>query len=306
MRLLRPVFVVFGQSVLVFLIFFAIPGNDPAARLAGRGAAPETIAAVRAEYGLDQPLAVQYAVIMRRLFVTRDLPSFVNRGQLVVPAVLAAAPVTVALATGAALLWCAAGLAIGLVRARRWDGLVLALGLVGTSIPVFWLGEVVTLMTQGWARPWFGWVPALGTRPAGVVAFLAQMALPCATLAVVYAGVYGRVLRTSIGAASALPHVRTARAKGLPERTVLTRHILRGALVPAVALLGLDLGALLGGGTILIEVVFGLPGLGRLTYTALVTLDLAMVMACTIYAAALVALCNAVADAVVRRLGQPA
>lgn len=305
MTLLRPILVVFGQSVLVFLIFFAIPGADPAARLAGRGAPPETIAAVRAEYGFDQSLPVQYAVIMRRLFVTRDLPSFVNRGQLVVPAVLGAAPLTVALAAGAALLWCAAGLAIGLVRARRWDGLVLALGLVGTSIPVFWLGEVVTLTTQGWARPWFGWVPALGTRPAGVGGFLAQMALPCATLAVVYAGVYGRVLRTSIGAASALPHVRTARAKGLPERTVLTRHVLRGALIPAVALLGLDLGALLGGGTILIEVVFGLPGLGRLTYTALVTLDLAMVMACTIYAALLVALSNAVADALVRWLLPP-
>ena len=300
MSLLRPILVVFGQSVLVFLIFFAIPGADPAVRLAGRGAPAETIAAVRTEYGFDRPLPVQYATIMRRLFVTRDLPSFVNRGQLVVPAVLGAAPVTVALAVGAALLWCGAGLAIGL--ARRWDGFVLALGLVGTSIPIFWLGEVVTLTTQGWARPLFGWVPALGTRPAGVGGFLAQMALPCATLAVVYAGVYGRVLRTSINAVSVLPHVRTARAKGLPEREVLTRHVLRSAVVPAVALLGLDLGALLGGGTILIEVVFGLPGLGRLTYTALVTLDLAMVMACTIYAAVLVAACNAAADALVRWL----
>jgi len=300
--LLRPLLVVLGQSVLVFLIFFAIPGNDPAARLAGRGAPAETIAAVRAEYGLDRSLPVQYAVLMRRLFVTRDLPSFVNRGQLVVPAVLRAAPVTLGLAGGAALLWCGAGLLIGLARSRRWDGLVLAAGLVGTSIPVFWLGELVNLVTQSRYRDWFGWVPPLGVVPGTVGGYLAQMALPCATLAVVFAGVYGRVLRTSIRAAAEAPHVRVARAKGLANHTVLTRHVLRPALVPAVALLGLDLGALLGGGTILVEVVFGLPGLGRLTYTALTTLDLAMVMACTIYAAVLVAVCSALADAAVQWL----
>ena len=107
-RLIRSVLVMFGISVLVFLIFFATPGADPAARLAGRGAPEETLAAVRAEYGLDRPLPVQYATLMRRLFVTRDLPSFVNRGQLVAPAVLRAAPVTLALAVGAAVLWLAA------------------------------------------------------------------------------------------------------------------------------------------------------------------------------------------------------
>lgn len=305
MRLLRPLLVVFGQSVLVFLIFFAIPGNDPAARLAGRGAPPESIAAIRTEYGLDRPLPVQYAVLMRRLFVTRDLPSFVNRGQLVVPAVMAAAPITLVLALGAAVLWSVAGLLIGAVTARRWDGVVLAAGLVGTSIPIFWLGEVVTLSTQGWARAWFGWVPPLGMAPTGVGSFLAQMALPCATLAVVYAGTYGRVLRTSLRAAAALPHVQVARAKGLSPSAVLTRHVLPTAAIPAVSLLGLDIGALVGGGTILVEVVFGLPGLGRLTYTALTTLDLAMVMACTLYAAVLVALCNALADLVVGWLTPP-
>src|SRR6476469_9389895 len=104
-RLASLVLVLFAISVLVFLIFFATPGADPAARLAGRGASPETLAAVRHEYGLDRPLPLQYAALMRRLFVTRDLPSFVNRGQLVVPSVLRAAPVTLALAAGAAVLW---------------------------------------------------------------------------------------------------------------------------------------------------------------------------------------------------------
>ncbi|MGI4943013.1 MAG: hypothetical protein ACRYHQ_21015, partial [Janthinobacterium lividum] len=121
-RLLRSLLVMFGISVLVFLIFFATPGADPAARLAGRGASEETLAAVRADYGLDRPLPVQYAVLMRRLFISRDLPSFANRGQLVVPEVLRAAPITLSLAAGAAVLWLAAGLGIGLLAAAREGG----------------------------------------------------------------------------------------------------------------------------------------------------------------------------------------
>ncbi len=122
------------------------------------------------------------------------------------------------------------------------------------------------------------------------------MALPWLTLAVLYAGIYGRVLRTGLAAALRQDYVRTARAKGLGEARVLLVHALPNAAVPAVALLGLDLGALLGGGTVLVEVVFGLPGLGRLTYDALRSLDLAMVMACVLYAAIAVVLVNAAAD----------
>ena len=298
----RAALVVFGISVLVFLIFFATPGADPAARLAGRGASPETLEAVRHEYGLDRPLPLQYASLMRRLFWTRDLPSFVNRGQLVVPSVLRAAPVTLALAAGAAALWLAAGLCIGLVgaawRGRGADIVVTGLGLVGVSVPVFWLGEVVNLMTQSRLRePWFAWVPPLGLRAESWGAWLAGMALPWTTLAVLYAGIYGRVLRTSLINAYAQDYVRTARAKGLSEARVLLRHALRNALVPVVALLGLDLGALVGGGTLLVEVVFGLRGIGKLTYDGLQNLDLAMVMACVLYAASFVVLTNAAADA---------
>src|SRR5882724_8443630 len=93
-RLGQMAFVMFGISVLVFLIFFATPGSDPAARIAGRNASPETVVAVRHDFGLDRPLPVQYAVMMQRLFVTRDLTSFVNRGQQVIPEVLDAAPIT--------------------------------------------------------------------------------------------------------------------------------------------------------------------------------------------------------------------
>ncbi len=305
-RLLRSVLVLFGISVLVFLIFFATPGADPAARLAGRGASEEALAAVRHEYGLDRPLPVQYSLLMHRLFIAGDLTSQVNRGQRVVPAVLRAAPVTLSLAAGAAVVWLLAGLAIGLVAAARegsaWDRVVTALGLVGISIPVFWLGEVVNLLTQSrlhdtWA---FRWVPPLGYVPLSQdpAAWARGLVLPWVTLALLYAGVYGRVLRTSLIEAYRQDYIRTARAKGISEARVMLRHALRNALVVVIALFGLDIGALIGGGTLLTEVVFGLRGIGKLTYDALQNLDLPVVMAAVLYASFFVVLANAAVDAV--------
>jgi peptide/nickel transport system permease protein len=305
-RLLRSLLVMFGISVIVFLIFFATPGADPAARLAGRGASAEALAAVRHEYGLDRSLPVQYGLLMHRLFIAGDLTSQVNRGQRVVPAVLRAAPVTLSLAAGAAVVWLLAGLAIGLIAAARegsgWDRAVTTLGLVGISVPVFWLGEVVNLLTQSrlhdtWA---FRWVPPLGyvpllQDPAG---WARSLVLPWITLALLYAGVYGRVLRSSLIEAFRQDYIRTARAKGISESRVVLRHALRNALVVVVALFGLDIGALIGGGTLLTEVVFGLRGIGKLTYDALQNLDLPVVMAAVLYASFFVVLANAAVDAV--------
>ena len=301
-RVLRAVLILFGISLVVFLIFFATPGADPAARLAGRGASPETVERVRTEYGLDQPMPVQYAVLMRRLFITQDLPSFVNRGELVVPAVLAAAPVTIALTAGAAVIWLAGGLGIALLATRRGHAgtgrLVVAAGLLGVSIPAFWLGEVVMLVAQGRLHQTvFAWVPAPGLPAATPGEWLRGMVLPWLTLAVLYAGIYGRVLRNDLAGALTQDYVRTARAKGLGAGRVVLRHALPNALIPALALLGLDLGALLGGGTVLVEVVFGLHGIGRLTYDALRTLDLSMVMACVLYGSVLVVLANGAVEA---------
>ncbi len=288
--------VLFGMSVVVFLIFFAAPGADPAARLAGRGASPETLAAIRTEYGLDRPLPVQYVRLMRRMFVTRDLTSFSNPGQAVVPAVLAAAPVTLLLSAGAAVLWLAGGLAIALLAtAFRLGGrLAIGAGLVGMSIPAFWLGEVVNLLTQRvFHGSWLlGWLP-----PLGLDVSFGSMVLPWTTLALLYAGVYGRVLHAGLQAALLSDPIRTARAKGVGEGAVLLRHALRLSVLPMVALFGLDFGALVGGGTVLTEVVFGLHGVGRLTYDALQTLDLPMLMAVVLYGAAFVVLVNAAADA---------
>jgi peptide/nickel transport system permease protein len=303
-RLAQTLFVMFGISVLVFLIFFATPGSDPAARIAGRNAAPETLAAVRKDFGLDRPLPVQYAVMMHRLFVTRDLTSFVNRGQKVVPQVMRAAPITLSLVLGAAVLWVAGGIGIGLAAAAARGSLVdrglMILGLIGISMPVFWLGEVMNLLSQSrYHDTWlFSWVPALGYKPLSEdpVGWFKTLVIPWVTLAILYIGLYGRVLRADLIQALQEDYVRTARAKGLKERHVLVRHTLRTSLISFVSLFGLDFGALVGGGALLTEVVFGLQGVGRLTYDALLNLDLPMIMATVMYAAFFVVLANALVD----------
>ena len=300
-RVLQAVAVTFALSVLVFLIFFATPGADPAARLAGRGASAETLAAVRHSFALDRPLVIQYGLMMRRLFIDRDLASFVNRGQKVIPTLLAAAPVTLALVAGSALLWVAGALAIALPSAAHPGGIadrVLGgLGLLALSVPVFWLGEVMMLVAQGRLhRSLFAWVPPAGSPPQGWAGWVATLALPCATLAASYAGLYGRVLRASLVQSWGADHVRTARAKGVSERRVVVRHVLRCSLATAVALFGLDFGALVGGGTVLIELVFDLHGVGRLTYDAMTQFDLPMILATVMYASVFVVMASAAVD----------
>jgi peptide/nickel transport system permease protein len=296
--------VMLGISVLVFLIFFATPGADPAARIAGRNASPETLTAVRADFGFDKPLPVQYAIMMKRLFISQDLTSFVNRGWKVVPAVLAVAPVTLSLVVGAAILWVVGGIAIGVIAAATrgsvLDRSLMVLGLIGISMPVFWLGEVMNLLTQSRLHDtWlFSWVPPLGYKPLlkDPVAWFLTMVIPWVTLATLYMGLYGRVLRANLIEAGQEDYIRTARAKGLSEMRILTRHALRTSLITLVTLFGLDFGALVGGAALLTEVVFGLHGLGKLTYDALRSLDLPVIMATVMYASFFVVMANAVVD----------
>jgi peptide/nickel transport system permease protein len=305
-RLGQMLFVMLGISVVVFLIFFATPGADPAARIAGRNASPETLAAVRASFGLDKPLPVQYALMMKRLFVTGDLTSFVNRGMKVVPAVARAVPVTLSLVIGAAVLWVVGGIFIGVVaaatRGSLLDRLLLILGLIGISMPVYWLGEVMNLITQSRLHDtWlFSWVPGLGYKPLleDPLGWFKTMVIPWFTLAVLYIGLYGRVLRASLVEALQEDYIRTARSKGISETRVLLRHALRTSLISFVSMFGLDFGALVGGAALLTEVVFGLQGVGKLTYDALHALDLPVIMATVMYASFFVVAANAAVDLV--------
>jgi peptide/nickel transport system permease protein len=303
-RLGQMVFVMLGISILVFLIFFATPGADPAARIAGRNATPEVLAAVRHEFGFDRPIPVQYALMMKRLFITQDLTSFVNRGEQVIPEIEAGAPVTLSLVAGAAALWILGGLAIGIAAALTRGGItdraLMIAGLIGVSMPVFWVGEVANLITQSRLHgTWlFSWVPALGYTPFTEDPFLwfKTLLIPWATLALLYMGLYGRVLRASLIEAYQEDFIRTARAKGLSETRILLRHALRTSLITFVSLFGLDFGALVGGGALLTEVVFGLQGVGKLTFDALQNLDLPVIMATVMYSSFFVVAANAAVD----------
>jgi peptide/nickel transport system permease protein len=303
------VLVLFAISVLVFLIFFATPGIDPAARIAGRNADPATLAQVRHSFGLDRPLPIRYVLMMKHLFVSRDLESYVNRGSKVIPQIMQAAPITLSLVLGAAVIWMVLGIVMGTVaaalRGTAADPLIMLIGIVGVSMPVYWLGEVVNLITQNRLHSGlFSWVPPLGyvSLTENPVQWALHLLFPWLTLAVLYAGIYARLLRSELVATLNEDYVRTARAKGISERRILIRHALRCSLIPIVSLFGLDFGALVGGAALLTEVVFGLPGVGKLTYDALQNVDLPVIMGTVLYAAFFVVLANAIVDLLYARL----
>ena len=301
-RLMSAILVMFSISVMVFLIFFATPGVNPAARIAGRGASPQVLAQVSAEFGLNRPLPVRYALMMWHLFFQQDLTSYVNIGVKVIPQITGAAPVTLSLVLGAAVIWLIVGVLGGLLAAAnrgKWiDPLIMFGGIAAVSIPVFWLGQVVGLLTQTKFHSVFRWLPGSGyvsfTQNPGQWAL--HLLLPWLTLATLYAGVYARVLRAELVNAMNEDYVRTARAKGLSERRILMRHALRCSLISVVSLFGLDFGSLVGGAALLTEVVFGLPGIGMLTDTSLQNLDLPVIMACVMYGAFFIVAASAVVD----------
>ena len=304
-RLLWLFVVLFAISILVFLIFFATPGVDPARQMAGRNPTAATIKNIKHEFGLDRPLPVRYGLMMKHIFISRDLISYGSHTK-VIPEILAAAPVTFSLILGAAVIWIVFSILIGVAatvfRGTFIDPLLMILALIGISIPVFWLGEMVNLVTQSRAHGFFlfSWVPPLGYTPLtqDPVKWFEGLIFPWLTLSVLYIGFYARVLRANLIETESEDYVRTARAKGLSERRVLMRHTLRTSLITFVSLFGLDFGVLVGGGALLVEVVFGLPGIGYLTYNALTSLDLPIIMTTVIYGAFFITLASALVDLV--------
>jgi peptide/nickel transport system permease protein len=302
-RVLWTLVVMFVITVVVFFIFFKTPGVDPARAIAGRNPSPQVLAEVRAQLGLNRPLYIQYVVMMRRIFISRNLVSYSDQGIKVVPEIFAAAPATLSLVFGASVIWIVMAIVMGVaaakLRGRIYDPLLMVLALVGVSTPVFWLGQVVNLITQGGLHnSVFSWLPALGytSFTTSPLHWFEGLIFPWITLSILYIGFYARVLRANLLEVQNEDYVRTARAKGLSERRVLVRHTLRTSMITFVSLFGLDFGALVGGGAILTEVVFGIHGVGFLTYQALTNLDLPTIMAVVIYGAFFIVAANAVVD----------
>ena len=300
-RTLWTVVVMFVITVLVFFIFFKTPGVDPARAIAGRDPSPQTLAEVRVQLGLNRPAIVQYGLMMKRIFISRNLVSYSDQGELVIPEIFAAAPATLSLVLGASLIWVIFAVAMGVGAARLrgtiYDPILMILALIGVSTPVFWLGQVVILVTQVKLHSVFGWVQlgytSFSTSP---VKWFEGLIFPWITLSILYIGLYARVLRANLLEVQSEDYVRTARAKGLSERRVLFRHTLRTSMITFLSLFGLDFGALVGGGAILTEYVFGIHGVGFLTWEALTNLDLPTLMAVVIYGAFFIVLANALVD----------
>ncbi|QEN12244.1 ABC transporter permease [Mycolicibacterium sp. ELW1] len=295
-RLIGMIAVLFAISVIVFLIFNVIPNSDPAARIAGKNANPALIARVSADLGLDQPLPVQYLTMMKQIF-TGELTSYASN-QNVAQQIWNGLPVTLSLTIGAAVLWMALAVWFGYLSAVHAGGFtdraLTILSLVGISMPVFWLAAIL-LFYFSFKIPLFptgSYVP-LTEDPLN---WLYHLILPWITLAVLYVGFYSRVLRSNMLDVMNEDYVRTARAKGISERQVRIRHVLRNSMIPIVTLFGLDFGAVVGGGAILTETVFNLNGVGLYAGQAIGKLDLPPLMAVTMFGAFFIVLFNTIVD----------
>ncbi len=294
-RLVGMVAVLFAVSVLTFLIFNVVPSSDPAQRMAGKSANPRLIANITEEWGFDEPLPQQYLTMMEKIF-TGDVISYEGR-ENVNERIAEGIPATFSLCIGAAVIWMFFGILFGYLSAVRAGGLLdralTIVAVAGISIPVFWLAAILLnyLTYEVEIFPSGGYVE-LTSDP---VEWANHLILPWVTLAIVYIGFYSRVLRANMLDAIGEDHVRTARAKGLSERQVMTKHVLRNSLIPIVTLFGLDFGALLGG-AIVVEAIFNLDGVGQYAYEALRNFDLPPIMAIVLFGAFFVVLFNALVD----------
>jgi peptide/nickel transport system permease protein len=297
-RLLGMLVVLFAVSVIVFLIFNVIPNSDPAARIAGEKSAgnAQLIANINEEWGFDESLPAQYLAMMEKVF-SGDLVSYETHTD-VDEEIINGLPATLSLCIGAAVIWMSFALLFGYLSAVRAGGvgdrLLTILALVGISMPVFWLaGLLLIYLTFKVELFPSGEYVGLTEEP---LEWAYHLILPWFTLAFVYIGFYSRVLRSNMLDTMNEDHVRTARAKGLNERQVRTRHVLRNSLIPIVTLFGLDFGAVVGGGAILTEALYGLQGIGQYAAEAVEILDLPPLMGVTIFGAFFVVFFNAVVD----------
>jgi peptide/nickel transport system permease protein len=309
-RVIRAMVLLVLISALVFVMFNAAPA-DPAALTCGKSCSPEVIEANRERLGLDKPVPEQYWEFVKGIFVGRTYGSGTatfeceapclgysfTRGQEVTPLILDRVVVTVQLALGAMVLWLLIGVPSGIYAALRrgqWqDKAVTAVAMFFYSFPSFFIALVLLffVVIRWQLLPYPSYVP-LTQDPWQ---WFQTMILPWVALALIYAGFYTRLTRSQMLETMGEDYIRTARAKGLAESTVIRRHGLRAGLTPIVTAAGLDL-ALVMGGAVIVESIFTLPGIGKLALDSVLTLDLPILTATVLVAAFFIVLMNTVVD----------
>ena len=295
-RLAGMVVVLFVVSLVTFAIFNVIPNSDPAQRLAGKNATPTLVKSIEEDWGFDEPLPVQYFETMKKIF-TGELISY-SESANVDEKIVEGIPATFSLCIGAAAIWLFFGILFGYLSARRpggWlDRFLTVISVAGISLPSFLLAAVFLYLLTFKVElfPASSYV-AFTEDP---IQWAYHLILPWFTLAILNIGFYSRVLRSNMLDVMKEDYVRTARAKGLSERRVMTRHVLRNSLIPIVSLFGLDFAATIGGGAIIVEALFSLNGVGQYAAEAITNLDLPPIMAITMFGAFFVVLFSAMVD----------
>jgi peptide/nickel transport system permease protein len=286
-RIVFGVAVLLGTSIITFAIAFMVPA-DPAVAMAGAKADPHTLAMIRHELGLDQPLYVQYGRYLDRAIHGNLGRSYIRR-ESVTRLIVSRFPATAILAVCAMALSLILGIAMGLIaaayRGRAPDNALLIASLAMVSMPVFWLGTMLLIAVAATTR----------TFPLGGYDGWESLVLPTITLALGSAGYYSRILHTNLSDAMDQDYVRTARGKGLSRAGAMMKHAMANALLPLVTLAGLDLAGLLSG-VVLTETVFNWPGIGRLAYEAIFSLDIPLIMGTVLFAAFLIVAANLAVD----------
>jgi peptide/nickel transport system permease protein len=292
-RLLWAMVLFLAVTMVTYVIFYLVPA-DPARLAAGQSATPDRVREVEKFLGLDQPVYIQYFNFLKRLVLEGSLgESFINR-QSVNGEILRAAPITASLVFGGMIMLLLVAVPLGILSALKprslLDRAAMTYVLIGISLPSFWIGLVLSYVIgyRLGLTPIAGYCEVVSVPEAavcgGVVDWAYRMILPWATLSIVVAGTYVRFVRAEVMETMNQDYVRTARAKGAPERQVMRSHILRNAMLPVVTMIGMDIGLLLGG-SIFIETVFGLPGLGRTAFEAIGNYDMPTLQGVVIFGA---------------------
>jgi peptide/nickel transport system permease protein len=302
-RILGMLLVLLAVSFIVYVIFIVIPGGNPAIRIAGRTATQANIKSIEIKLGLNHHgffgVLQQWFDMVKALF-TGTLVSYSNQTN-VVQQIKEGLPATFSLAIGAGIIWLGFGILVGTISAvtagKASDRIITAGALIGISLPVAWLG-LLLLYFVGGVGGIFSWFPSGGYVPLtqSPVQWFYHLILPWFTLAILFIGFYGRVLRSNILDTINEDFVRTAKAKGLTTNRILVKHTLRASLIPIVTLFGLDFAAVLGGGAIITESVYNIQGVGWYAAQSIQTQDLPPLMGVTLYGAMFIVVFSLIVD----------